>query len=184
VRKFYYCSDTGPTVIRFETFPDDALVLTNVGIKRADQLQGSTKASLIAPGLVNAFGRVVYTTRHGGSYGNRIFVEQTTGTVGEAHPSRPHAATIDTSDEDGVSIVVTFGTTIDGVSVRPTANEIAGLINTHPVISEFVVAASGGAGDVGLIDSTYLSGGADIGDWRKFNVKHGVCLRINTIEVM
>jgi hypothetical protein len=184
MRKLCFCSATGLDVVRSETFQDDALVPTNVGTKRADQLQGSTKARLVVPGLVNAQGSVTYTAKQGGAIGNKVFIEQTTGQVGSSFPGRTLAASVDLADEDGFRVVVTFGTTGSGASIRPTAQQVANLVNAAPVIRDLVVATAGGSGDVGLISPTYLTGGADDGDWRKFNVKRGDCLRINTVEVM
>lgn len=184
MRKLCYCSETGLDVVRSETFQDDALVPTNVGTRRADQLQGSSKASLVVPGLINALGNVTYTARQGGACGNRVFVEQTTGSTGSSFPGRTLAVSSDLHDEDGIRITVTFGTTGSGASIRPTAQQVANLLNADLVVKGLILATPGGSGDVGVIAPTYLAGGADDGDWRKFNVKRGDCLRINTVEVM
>jgi hypothetical protein len=184
MRKLCYCSDDGSRVARFETFPDDAQVPTNVGTKRADMLQGSTKATLVAPGHANPSGSVTYTAKHGGVAGNRLFVEQTPGATGAEHASRPLSVTVDPNDEDGVRVLVTFATTGGGFSIRPTAQQVSTLLNSTPAVVEFVSATPGGTGDVATMPPTYLVGGLDDGDWRKFNVHGGGCLRINSVEVL
>lgn len=184
MRKLCYCSDDGPYVVRSETFPDDALVPTNVGSRRADQLQSSAKASLSVGGHASVTGDVLYTAKQGGTCGNSIYIEQTPGNVGGSAPSRALAASADLNDDDGIRIVVTFGTTSLGASIRPTAQQIADMVNATNVVRDLIQATPGGTGDAGTIVPTYLGGGLDDGDWRKFNVKRGDCLRINTIEVI
>jgi hypothetical protein len=184
MRRLCYCSDDGVNVLRYEVFSEETLVPTNVGSKRADLLQGCTKSSLVVPGFINALGNVTYTARHGGAGGNRIFVEHQTGSTGPEHASRPLAASADTNDEDGIRLVVTFGTTGGGFSIRPTAQQVVDAVNGSPTASALVTVVPGGTGDAGVIVPTYLTGGLDDGDWRKFTVHRGTCLRINTVEVV
>lgn len=184
MRRFYFCSADGLTCMRSETLKDDTLVMTNIGKRRADELQGSTKASLTVPGKTGATGNVTYTARHGGSAGNRVFVEHETGPSGVGHEFRQLGATVDTGDEDGIRVVVTFGTTGGGYIITPTAQQVANAVNAAPSLVDILTATPGGTGDVGTIEPTYLAGGLDDGDWRKFNVSGGNCLRINTVEVI
>jgi len=184
MRRLYFCSKDGSRVVRTETFPDDYAVPTNMGGKRADALQGSSKATLVAPGATGATGNVTYTARHGGSSGNNIFIEHTPGETGAEHPDRPLEVIVDLEDVDGISVMVVFGTTSSGFTIVPTAEQVANAINTKAELRDVVAAASGGTGDVGVVDPTYLGGGSDNGDWRKFNVYGGDCLRINTVEVV
>lgn len=184
MRRFYFCSADGLSCLRTETFKDDMLVTTSVGKKRADELQGCTKASLTVAGASASTGDVTYTARHGGAAGNTIFVEHETGLSGVEHAYRALAVAVDTQDEDGVRVVVTFGTTGGGYIITPTAQQVADVVNASPDLVDLLVASPGGTGDVGLVEPTYLGGGADDGDWRKFNVARGSCLRINTVEVI
>jgi len=184
MRRLFFCSADGLMILRSEIFADDMLVPTNVGSKRADMLIGSTKASLTLPGAVNASGDVTFTAKHGGSSGNSIFVGYEIGETGAVHLSRSLAVAVDLQDEDGISVLVTFGTTGAGFTITPTAQHVADVMNADPAVQDILVATPNGTGDVGAIDPTYFIGGADDGDWRKFNVKNGTCLRINTIEVI
>jgi hypothetical protein len=185
MRRFYFCSADGLTCLRSETFKNDMLVMTNIGKKRADELQGSTKASFVAPGkLVGPGGEVTYTARHGGSAGNAIFVEHEEGESGFEHAYRALAVAVDTEDESGIRVTITFGTTGGGYIITPTAQQIADVVNAAPELAEILTATAGGTGDAVPLDPSYLSGGADDGDWRKFNVQGGNCLRINTVEVI
>lgn len=184
MRRFYFCSDDGLHCLRSENFKDDMLVMTNVGKRRADELQGSTKASLIVPGALDATGNVTYTARHGGLAGNTIFVEHETGESGVGHEYRSLGVSVDINDEDGVRVVVTFGTTGGGFIITPTAQQVADVVNAAPALADLFSASPGGTGDVAVSEPTYLAGGLDDGDWRKFNVPGGNCLRINTVEVI
>jgi hypothetical protein len=184
MRRLYYCSADGLSCLRSETFKDDTLIRTNVGERRADTLQGSTKASLTVLGAIDSSGDVTYTARHGGSAGNNIFVEHEPGDTGTGHEFRQLAVLVDTADEDGVRVVVTYGTTGGGFTIIPTAQQIADAVNADPDFAAILVATPGGSGDASTIDPTYLSDGADDGDWRKFNVRGGNCLRISTVEVI
>ena len=184
MRRFYFCSSDGLTCLRSETLKDDMLVKTNVGMVRADALQGSTKASLTIVGAQDSSGDVTYTAVHGGTGANTFFVEHEVGETGPEFPHRQLAVTLDPDDEDGARFVVTFGTTGGGFTITPTAQQVADLISNDPIVSEHLIAAPGGTGDVGVSDPTYLTGGKDDGDWRKFNVRGGNCLRINTVEVV
>lgn len=185
MRRFYYCDNSDSVSrLRMEIFKDNMLVPSNIGSKRADEFVGCTKAQLVVNGAVGATGDVTYTSRHGGTCGNNIFVEQTTGELGVGHESRALAITVDLEDEDGISILITYGTTSAGATITPTAQQIATLVNQEPLLAEVVSAASGGSGDAGVIEATYLDGGLDDGDWRKFNVNGGNCLRVNTVEVI
>jgi len=160
------------------------MVPTGIGAKRADALVGSTKASLTVPGLHGATGDVVYTAIHGGIAGNSIFIEYEIGETGDEHLSRALAVSVDLEDEDGVRVVVTFGTTGAGFTITPTAQQVADVVNADVTLQELLEAVPAGTGDTGPVDPVYFSGGIEDGDWRKFNVKDGTCLRINTVEVI
>jgi len=185
MRRLCYCTGSGSTMVRSENFRDGYLVPTSVGPKRADEIQPNTPATLSVPG-VDADGLVVYTAKYGGSAGNDIFVSHETGETGPGHESRPLAVSFDPDDEDGRAIVVTFGTTSGGFTMLPTAQQIADLVSAEAVLLDVVMVEAGGdgTGDAGVIDPTYLGGGADDGDWRKFNVNGGDCMRVNAVEVI
>lgn len=184
MRRFYFCSADGLTCLRTEVLKDTMLVMTNIGKREAQDLQGSTKATLLVPGKTGSTGDVTYTARHGGTGPNSFFIEHEVGDTGPEHLSRPLAVSVDTEDEDGVRIVVTFGTTGAGATITPTAQEVATVVNAASYLQELVSASPGGTGDAGFVTPTYLEGGLDDGDWRKFNVSGGNCLRVNTVEVI
>jgi hypothetical protein len=186
MRRLYFCSEDGSQVIRSESFADDYLVPTSVGGKRSDTLQGATKATLTIPGATGVDGDVVYTSWHGGSGGDNFFVEHTVGETGEGFESRAHAVLFDPDNEDGMAIAVVFGTTSGGATIVPTAQQVADLVNGKAELAQVTTAAVGGTGNanVGELVPTYLQGGTDNGDWRKFNDIRGVCRRINTVEVI
>lgn len=185
MQRLYYCSEDGSRVLRSETFADDYLVPTSIGGKRADALQASTQSSLVVTGAVDINGRVTYTAFHGGSGTNNIFVEHTAGATGSGNENRPLIMTFDPNDENGLAVVVTFRTDGSGITVTPSSQQVADIINV-PALAEVVIAAAGGTGvgDADLLAPTYLGGGADVGDWRKFNDVRGSCRRVNTIKVV
>ncbi len=186
MQRLYYCSEDGSKLLLSETFADDYLVPTSIGGKRADALQASSKASLAAAGAVDVNGDVTYTSFHGGSGGNNIFIEQVVGATGLGNESRSLGVTFDPSDVNGMAVVVVFGTNVGGATVVPTSQQVADLVNAEFELSEFVTAVAGGTGSggVGVLDPTYLGGGANDGDWRKFNDVRGSCRRVNAVKVV
>jgi len=186
MRRFYFCSADGIAVLRSENFADDYLVPSNMGGKRADSFVGSAKSSLEVPGAINDDGKVTYTAWHGGVSGNTLFVEHTSGVTGPGNESRALDAAIDLNDVNGISVVLTFGTTSGGFTLIPSSQQVADVINGKAVLQDFITATAGGTGtgSVDVLTPTYLGDGADDGDWRKFNDVIGSCRRVNTVEVV
>jgi hypothetical protein len=179
-RRLYFCDDKG-CVWREQVYQDSDLVLTSMGEKQADQLQGSIKAQNTIPGESGDLnGEVLYVAKHGGARGNVIRISHTPGPQGAGHTNRNIAAA-----RTDLDIVVTFGTDAGGVMVRPTGQAVADIVNAVSDVSDFVSASAQGTGAGGaeLTTFTNLGGGFDTGDYLKIPAHPPALLRINTVEV-
>ena len=160
--------------------PDDAMLLTSVGRKRADLLVGSTKASYDVEGQ-DANGGVVYTSKYGGTSTTPIRVRHVLGSSGPGYEDRALAVAV-----LGLDVSVTFGTNGAGVVQTPTSQQITDLVNSDPLAAALVTAAISGDGTglAGVTSYEDLAGGADDGDCLKFEGSPSTCRRISLSEAV
>lgn len=180
MRRFCYCDPATGEVLRFENLSDGNIVDTALGPKRADQISGSSKASIAIPGS-SGDGGITYTARHGGKVGNNIRIEHSEGATGIDNKDRTIDVTV-----DGCVVTITFGTDSVGDPITPTAANIVSLIENNESASKILTAAvvGDGSGEVSPSPPMPLVGGKDNGDWRKFRDRYGTCHRVNTVEVI
>lgn len=116
--------------------------------------EAGAPATLTVDG-VDSDGDVVYSSVFNGD--TDPSVAHVTGDVGEERKGRVPALQV-----TGLKFTVVFGTDAEGISVTPTASEVAALVNAHPIASKYVSAAAGGTGtsQVGEVEATALSGGS------------------------
>jgi hypothetical protein len=161
-----------------QTSPNTAMILTALGHKRADTLVDCTQASYQVNGQ-DANGHVLYTAKYGGLCGNGVRVRHVVGGTGPGYESRALAVAV-----IGRDVTVTFGTNGGGVSVVPTATQVAAVIaGSSDAMALLSAAAQGtGAGLAGETSYENLQNGADDGDSLKFLGNPNVCRRINLRE--
>jgi len=159
--------------------PDDSMLLTQMGRKRADSLVPATPASYQVNGPTGD-GNVLYTAKYGGAAGCLLRIRHTVGGIGGGYESRPLQVSVIECD-----VTVQFGTDGGGVSAVPTSQEVEDAITASPEASALLEATAQGtgAGAVGVTDYEVLVGGVDDGDCLKFEGAPPTLRHVARIEV-
>ena len=170
--------DSIHNVFYTQVSPDDAMLLTPMGRKRADQFVGSTKDSYNVEGQ-DADGEVVYACKYGGTCAPPVRVRHVSGGTGPGYESRALSVAV-----LGMDVSVTYGTDGAGVVQTPTAQQVVDLVNGDTAAAGLLTASIGGDGTglVGLTSYEDLAGGADDGDCLKFEGSPNICRRVSLVE--
>ena len=159
--------------------PDDAMLTTQMGLKRADTLTEATSASFQLNGATED-GGVLYTANYGGQCGQKVRIRHIAGSVGAGFEGRALEVSVLLCD-----VTVQFGTDGAGASLVPTAQQVEDAIVASALASDSVVAVAQGAGTglVSLSDYEALIGGANDGDCLKFGGRPPILRCISKVEV-